>query len=89
MPAKSEKYPWQPLEDVQGTARLPDTLSPALGPLAGVPLAPVTAQWSHAQGLAVTAQWSHARGTQVRHARALAAGDALEALTELAHTCPN
>ncbi len=38
MPAKSEKYPWQPLEDVQGHARLPRTFSPALGPLAGVPL---------------------------------------------------
>jgi hypothetical protein len=50
-------------------------------------LSPVTAQWSHAHRTELTAQWSHARATHVRQVRALAAVDALEALTELAHTC--
>ncbi len=69
MPAKSEKYPWQPLEDVQGHARLPRYSEIPDWPPAGVPLAQCAVEpraqnypRSGATRTELPAQWSHAQG---------------------------
>ena len=86
MPAKSEKYPWQPLEDVQGHARLPRYSEISDWPLAGVPLAQCAVE-PHAQNSSTRAVEPRA-GAQVRQVRALAAGDALaRSRLELATSC--